>query len=260
MITRSIHFITISQTLRMIAALGLIALATQACKKDDDSAPTPGANISVRQDAKLGSLLTDGQGNTLYLFSKDVDGNSACSGGCADVWPIFYEKNKVFDAGLDSTQFGVITRADGRKQNTFKGWPLYRFAQDTKPGDVAGEAKNGFYVAKPDYTIMVADKGAGKYLVGMKSARALYTFTSDADNLSNCKDGCLTVWPQFLAEPPVAPSTVSTSLFGAITRPEGSRQSTFNKKPLYYFQNDVARGDAKGTATNSKFILVVPGQ
>ncbi|GAB2555549.1 hypothetical protein [Spirosoma areae] len=255
------QFITIPQTIRTLAVMGTLALLSQACQQDNTTpAPAgPVANIATRQDAKLGSLLTDGSGNTLYLFAKDVAGASQCSGGCTDTWPVFYEKNKVFADGLDSTQFGVIIRADGSKQTTFKGWPLYRFAQDTKAGEVNGEGKNSFYVAKPDYTVMVADKGAGKYLVGI-SGRTLYTFSGDTDDISNCKDGCLTVWPQFSAQPAIAPSTLNGVFFSSISRADGSKQTTANKKPLYYFQNDLVRGDVKGTAANAKFTVVAPNQ
>ena len=249
------------KSIAVSAVVGFTIL--QGCQKSTTDSPTPAGpatNIAVRQDAKFGQVLTDGSGNTLYLFAKDVDGKSACSGGCTDVWPVFYEKNRVFDSSLDSTQFGVITRADGSKQNTFKGWPLYRFAQDTKAGDVNGEGKNSFYIAKPDYTVMIADKGAGKYLVGI-GGRTLYTFTSDTDDISNCKDGCLVVWPQFLAQPvAIAPSTLNGVFFGSITRADGTKQTTANKKPLYYFQNDVVRGDVKGPAANPKFILIAPAQ
>lgn len=104
----------------------------------------PVANIATCQDAKLGTLPIGEQGKALYLFAKDVAGTSQCSGSCADTWPVFYEKNLVFADGLDSAQFGVTTHADGVKQNTFKGWPLYRFAQDARPGEVNGEGKNSF--------------------------------------------------------------------------------------------------------------------
>lgn len=255
------QLITIPHALCTFAVLGTLALLSQACQQENKTpAPAgPVANIATRQDARLGTLLTGGQGNALYLFAKDVVGTSQCWGGCTDTWPVFYEKNRVFADGLDSTQFGVIIRADGSKQNTFKGWPLYRFAQDAKAGDVNGEGKNSFYVAKPDYTVMVADKGEGKYLMGI-SGRSLYTFANDTDDGSNCKDGCLTVWPQFLASPAVAPSTLNGVFFSSISRADGSKQTTANKKPLYYFKDDLTRGDVKGTANNPKFTLVAPAQ
>lgn len=251
-----------NQSVTSAAVTALVGIAIlQGCQKSgyDAPAPDPAVTIAVRQDAQFGNLLTDGQGRTLYLFAKDVDGTSACSGGCTDVWPVFYAKNRVFGAGLDSTQFGVMTRADGRQQITFRGWPLYRFAQDTKAGEVKGEGKNSFYVAKPDYTVLVADKGAGKYLVDV-SGRTLYTFSNDTDDSSHCKDGCLTVWPPFLAQPAVAPSTLNGVFFGTISRADGSKQSTANKKPLYYFKNDLVRGDAKGNTANPKFSTVSPAQ
>jgi hypothetical protein len=39
---------------------------------------------------------------------------------------------------------GTIKRSDGTSQVTYHGHPLYRFAKDTKPGDVNGEGVTAF--------------------------------------------------------------------------------------------------------------------
>jgi predicted lipoprotein with Yx(FWY)xxD motif len=42
-------------------------------------------------------------------------------------------------------------REDGEKQTSYKGWPLYYFFKDKKPGDVSGEGVNSvWYVIYPD--------------------------------------------------------------------------------------------------------------
>jgi predicted lipoprotein with Yx(FWY)xxD motif len=46
--------------------------------------------------------------------------------------------------------FGAITREDGKRQTTYKGWPLYYYAGDKAPGDVLGQGLgNVWFVANP---------------------------------------------------------------------------------------------------------------
>ena len=75
---------------------------------------------------------------SLYFFSKDVKGESECEDGCLAAWPIFYNADIRLDEGLETTDFDVITREDGTKQNTYKGWPLYNFGGDDSRGDNFG--------------------------------------------------------------------------------------------------------------------------
>ena len=82
-----------------------------------------------------GGLLVDAQGMTLYTFDKDAQGKSNCHGGCLAAWPAAL-------AAADETalgEFSLIVREDGGRQWAFKGWPLYRYAADTRPGDMAGD-------------------------------------------------------------------------------------------------------------------------
>ncbi|MEW6720073.1 MAG: hypothetical protein AB1346_06465, partial [Thermodesulfobacteriota bacterium] len=65
-------------------------------------------------------------------------------------WPIYYADTIRIPDGVKSEDFGVITREDGKKQRTYKGWPLYYFAGDKKAGDMTGEGMGGvWYIVKP---------------------------------------------------------------------------------------------------------------
>ena len=239
---------------KFLAMLALSALfVSQSCTDHGD--PDPKTNISIHKDNTLGNILVDGKGNSLYFLEKDVTGTSNCSGGCATVWPIFYEEYLATGSGVEASLFATITREDGNKQTTYKGCPLYRFAQDTNPGDLKGDNKNGFFAAKPDYTVFFANKGDGRYLVDAVG-KTLYTFANDVDDVSNCKDGCTAVWPSFFFDPQVVPSPLALSNFGKLPRADGKQQTTFIKKALYFFASDAGRGDKKGTAANAKFVVV----
>ena len=96
-------------------------------------------SVMVKTSADLGPYLTDASGMALYYFDKDPKGSSVCKGNCVVNWPLFYSDYTVVGSGLMAMDFGVITREDGRKQSTYKGFPLYYYIKDLKPGDVIGQ-------------------------------------------------------------------------------------------------------------------------
>ena len=120
----------IFSTSRMLVALGLLMAVSLSCSDDDDSdpTPTPTNDVQLKDNAKVGGkILTDKNGKTLYYFSKDASGASACTGNCLVNWPIYSAGDLTaikLDAGLDKADFGTITTG-GNPQTTYKGWPLY---------------------------------------------------------------------------------------------------------------------------------------
>jgi predicted lipoprotein with Yx(FWY)xxD motif len=110
------------------------------------------ADPSLKLSSKdpIGSFLTDTKGMTLYVFSKDSVGKSACAGPCVEKWPIFFREPLVAPAGAIPYEFGTLTRADGKKQTSYKGQPLYYFAGDKAAGDTKGDQVNEvWFVARP---------------------------------------------------------------------------------------------------------------
>jgi predicted lipoprotein with Yx(FWY)xxD motif len=93
----------------------------------------------------LGRIVVDGGGRTLYLFEKDRRGRSACAGACATYWPPLLTHGKpIATGGARQSLLGAIRRADGTRQVTYAGHPLYRFALDTRRGQTKGEGLNDF--------------------------------------------------------------------------------------------------------------------
>lgn len=90
--------------------------------------------------SNLGRILVDGRGRTLYLFARDRNGKSACSGSCAVYWPplIASGKPKAI-AGAKQSLLGATRRADGRMQVTYRHHPLYRYVGDTGKGQTTGQ-------------------------------------------------------------------------------------------------------------------------
>ncbi|MCE8424606.1 MAG: hypothetical protein J5U17_02380 [Candidatus Methanoperedens sp.] len=220
---------------------------------------TPAEQPAIEQPAvklSAGNYIVDDKGKTLYLFARDVNGDSKCTDGCLNTWPIFYMEKISVSSGLGSSDFGTITRDDGKKQTTYKGWPLYYFSGDLNPGDLKGEGVNNiWFIARPDYSIFIADKDNMSFIVDAKG-KTLYNFTKDSTGMSNCNAGCLKIWPVFYSRNIVVPSIMNASDFGVITNSEGSKQTTYNQMPLYYYINDTTRGDIKGEGVdNARFII-----
>jgi predicted lipoprotein with Yx(FWY)xxD motif len=95
--------------------------------------------VKIAKKDAVGSYLTDTKGMTLYSFKKDMPGMSHCDGACAEKWPIYFREAVAAGPGLKGPDFGTITRADGKKQTTYKGMPLYYFSGDKAAGDTNGQ-------------------------------------------------------------------------------------------------------------------------
>lgn len=103
---------------------------------------------AIAQPKPADGALVGATGMTLYTFDKDTagSGKSACNGACATNWPPFMAADSDKPAG----DFTIVTRGDGKKQWAAKGWPLYYWAKDSKPGDKTGDGVNGVWkTAKP---------------------------------------------------------------------------------------------------------------
>ena len=112
--------------------------------------------------AAAADVLTGKNGMTLYTFTPDANGRSACSGGCLAVWPA------ARPGDASGSGFGEITRDDGSKQLAYSGKPLYYYVNDARPGDRNGDKlQNVWFVAVPGGAKSAANpaqsKSAGGY-------------------------------------------------------------------------------------------------
>lgn len=231
--------------------------------------PAENSAVQLRNDANFGNVMTNSEGFTLYFFALDSKGASNCNGGCADAWPAFFAENLTLDTGLNASEFGTITRADGEQQNTFRGWPLYLFSNDNE-GDINGDgAQETWYVAKPDYTVMIAKAQlVGRDVSGTETnltsdytpgdeetfymtdteGNTLYSFINDRADTNNFTAADFSnngVWPLFETGLQNMPSIFNSSDFGSIDV-FGRQQITYKGWPLYFFGQDIQRGDNYG--------------
>lgn len=112
-----------------------------------------GATVAV-SSSKLGSILVDGSGRTLYLFEKDKGTTSSCYGACAGAWPPYATTGAPqAGSGASAALLGTTTRTGGATEVTYHGHPLYYYAANSKPGDTNGQGVKAFgaewYVLSP---------------------------------------------------------------------------------------------------------------
>jgi predicted lipoprotein with Yx(FWY)xxD motif len=120
------------------------------------------ATVKVVEDAKLGQFLADDQGRTLYMFTKDDKNVSNCYDKCATAWPPLLSAGQPKGLeGINASLLGTTQRTDGSMQVTYNGYPLYYYAKDEKPGDVAGQdVGKVWYVLSPSGDVIKTSTGS----------------------------------------------------------------------------------------------------
>ncbi|AWK12349.1 hypothetical protein SSP531S_42280 [Streptomyces spongiicola] len=257
-----------------------------------DAKPRTAGQLAVWESQKLGEVLTDGEGMTLYRFDKDsVDPvASNCNGECATAWPVVAAGDVTPAPGTDASLIGSVTRADGTKQLTVGGWPMYRYAKDAKPGDANGQGVGGTWFASAPDGEKAALGGGGAVagggdaaeeaggesvdlaslsvrkdpklgeIVVDKNGMTAYVFTKDSawPMKTACTGACLEKWP--VIAPVDVNDTVGILKKGSVTfdRPDGIKQQTIDCWPIYTFAGDKKPGDTNGQGVGGTWFAVSP--
>jgi predicted lipoprotein with Yx(FWY)xxD motif len=120
----------------------LVALAAAACVLvagygSSSAHVTKAATVSTKKVGKLGTILVNSKGFTLYMFVPDKQKKVTCKGNCAVVWPpLKVKKGQKPTAGGAAKQ--KLLGVDGTVV-TYNRWPLYTYVSDTKPGQSKGQ-------------------------------------------------------------------------------------------------------------------------
>lgn len=104
--------------------------------------------------------------------------------------------------------------------------------------------------------VHVADTDLGSILVD-PDGFTLYIFTADSEGESTCYDACADLWPPVPADTPIS-SELDDSIFGAVTRDDGTEQLAVNGMPLYLYTPDENPGDTTGQGFNDVWFVVDP--
>jgi predicted lipoprotein with Yx(FWY)xxD motif len=167
------------RTMLITASFGVIGLVLAACSNTSTSTPPAGggtttssssgstmgaATVQVTDNGTYDTILTDGKGNTLYLFEQDQGTKTSCTTGCSSTWPALTVNGGQPTAGdgANASLLGVAKQADGSMQVTYNGHLVYRYSGDSAPGDTNGEGISGvwFVVSSTGDAVQQATGGA----------------------------------------------------------------------------------------------------
>ena len=129
--------------MRIIALLALLAVCAvlAACGSGSSyGGGSKSAVVSSAEKAKVGSVIVDARGRTLYRFTAEAQGVPVCTGDCLGTWPPALAGSTT---GLPE-HVATVKRPDGGQlQLTYDGHPLYRYAGDQSKADANGEGVGG---------------------------------------------------------------------------------------------------------------------
>jgi predicted lipoprotein with Yx(FWY)xxD motif len=130
--------------LTLTALLGLIGFLAAGSLAGTGSTSMTNASVSLHK-TKLGLILVNSKGHTLYLFRKDRNDKSACSGSCARFWPPLLSRGKpTAGPGVKPSLLGTTRRGSGNLQVTYNKHPLYAYSPDQQAGQTQGEGAFAF--------------------------------------------------------------------------------------------------------------------
>ncbi len=123
----------------LVAACGSGSSSSGAKSTASSTTATGMTIVAAASNPTLGrTVLVDAHGLTLYRLSGEGAGKFICTGSCTKLWHPLAASSRAAPSGTVES-LGTIKRPDGTLQVTFRGMPLYTFAQDRKPADAKGQ-------------------------------------------------------------------------------------------------------------------------
>lgn len=236
--------------------------ARRGLSNDAQAALHPRLDTSQPKDGDF--VYADARGMTMYTTDKDVEPSKAtCVDECAKAWPAALAPRGARPLG----DWSPMDRADGTKQWSYKGKPLYTFARDLKIGDANGNgAQSGTWhtvsfqptrglLLPVGFSVEVIRRLNGQTLVD-NHGMTMYYFDGKAgrSDAEDCKlSSCAARWT------PVAASELARPVgdFSAVAGADSTRQWAFRGQPLFTFGGDLANGDAHGDGIDGKWHAAV---
>lgn len=167
-ISRKVAVLTLTAVLGVTGFLAAGSVAPGATRTS--------ATVSLRKTT-LGLILVNSRGHTLYLFAKDRNGKSACSGSCAKFWPPLLSQGKpTAGPGVKASLLGRTRRSNGSLQVTYNRHPLYTYVLDKRAGQTKGEGSFAF--------------GAKWWAVSARGTAAVKTTTTTTGTTTTTTTAC----------------------------------------------------------------------
>ena len=206
-------------------------------------------------NTQFGHLLVDLKSMTLYTSSADEAGVSVCGDGCAKTWP---PVESWWRARSTLEDWSVIDRTDGTKQWAYKGQPLYHYAGDFQPGEIAGDGVDTFNAVileppppVPDW-ITYQNSDAGPLLADAEG-KTLYAhdvLERRAFGIGIGRDMATPhLWTAVKADGPNDP----VGHWSVVALDDGSYQWAYKGLKLYTHNRDTDPGDLNGQRSSDRY-------
>jgi predicted lipoprotein with Yx(FWY)xxD motif len=138
-----------------VAACGSSSSGTAAGSPGSSSTPADAASaaaatISTKSVHGVGTVLVNGQGQTLYMLTSEKGGKNTCTraNGCTQAWPETLLAQGATTAkargGVQSSLLGTVKDGSGSLEVTYNHWRLYTFSGDSGPGVAKGQGLRSF--------------------------------------------------------------------------------------------------------------------
>ena len=140
-------------TAATVAACGSSSSSTPAGSPASSTpagaSPAASATISATSVPGVGTVLVNGQGQTLYMLTSEKGGKITCTAanGCTQAWPetlLTSGATAKAGSGVQSSLLGTVKDASGTLEVTYNHWPLYTFSGDPAPGVAKGQGLTSF--------------------------------------------------------------------------------------------------------------------
>jgi predicted lipoprotein with Yx(FWY)xxD motif len=125
-----------------VAALALVVASASSARV---TAARASVTISTKKLPKVGTVLVDSKGRTLYMFVPDKQKKVTCVSACAAVWPpvkLATGAKAKASGQAKASLLGSDTDPAGGRVVTYNHWPLYTYVADSAAGQDKGQALN----------------------------------------------------------------------------------------------------------------------
>jgi predicted lipoprotein with Yx(FWY)xxD motif len=137
---RTVRNLTATAATALAAAAAIASLVAPAGASTTPAAHAARAQKIQLRHTSLGNVIVDSSGFTLYHFSKDTGKQNMClkTSECSTTWPALETSGQpTVGPGLKASLVSTIALPGGKRQVTYAGHPLYRYAAATERGEAS---------------------------------------------------------------------------------------------------------------------------
>ncbi len=120
--------------------------------------------LAVRSLPKVGAVLVNSDGRTLYTFAPDKHSKVTCVSTCTSLWPpmkLASGQSASLSPQLNRALLSSDPDPEGGSVVTYAGWPLYTYAADSAAGQDNGQALETdggrWYVISPSGKVVTTE-------------------------------------------------------------------------------------------------------